>query len=107
MTWVPPRYTLHARLFPDTTLFRSGDVQTAQKCLRLHYVVRNLRLGADIGAQVDRVIGTQFGDGIAGFFVVDVEQGNLAAVRDQMLSNSEAEAGDAARDDGEIGRAHG
>jgi hypothetical protein len=65
-------------------------------------------LVGDVGAEVARVAGAEFGHGGRALVVVDVEQRDPGAARNQMLGNGQAEAGNATGDDGaHVGNLHG
>ena len=78
-------------------------VQPAEELLRGGDVGGDAGLVGDVGAEVARVGFAEFGDRGGALVVVDVEQRDLAAVGDQVLGDGEAEAGNAAGDDGADG----
>ena len=57
----------------------------------------------DVALEERGLVGAEFGDRSRAFFLVDVEQGDLAAMGDQVLGHGEAEAGNATSDDGADG----
>ncbi len=62
------------------------------------------RLIADVDVEIAGLVGTQPGNGGSALVVVEVEQGHLAALGDEVLGHGQAEAGDAASDHGTYGR---
>ncbi len=59
---------------------------------------------ADVDVEIAGVVGTQPGNGGGALGVVEVKQGHLAALGDEVLGHGQAEAGDATSDHGTYGR---
>ena len=82
-------------------------VQAAEEVLRCGDIGDDAGFVGDIGAEIACVGLAESGDGGRALVVVDVEQGDLAAMGDQVLRHREAEAGDATGDHGAgIGKLH-
>src|SRR5690606_31947318 len=74
--------------------------EAAEELARCSHVGDHAGLVADVGAEIAGLVVAQFGDGGGALVVVEIEQRDLAAVGDQVAGHGEAEAGDAAGDDG-------
>src|SRR5690606_1319534 len=77
-----------------------GDVEAAEEVLRRGDIGDDAGLVGDVGPEVADVGLAEFGDGGRALVVVDIEQGGLAAVGDQVTGHGQAEAGNAAGDHG-------
>src|SRR5690606_25698711 len=78
-------------------------VQSAQEFAGGGQVGGHAGLIGDVGGEVAGVPGAQLGDRSRALFVIEIEQRDLAAIGDEELGNTEAEAGNAAGDDGTNG----
>ena len=84
-----------------------GRIQAAQELAGCGHVRGHAFFIGDIGTEIARIAVTQFSHGCVALVVIDVEQGDLAALGDQMLRHGQAKAGNAAGDDGTgVGKLH-
>jgi hypothetical protein len=106
-SFIAPSLAQHAAGTEDAGAV-DRDVQATQEVPGGVDVGNDAGFVGDVGAEVARVRFAQFGHCGRALVVVDVEQRDLAAVRDQVPCHREAEAGDAAGDDGTgVGELHG
>ena len=83
-------------------------IQATQKIFGGGYVLAHLCFGGDIGLKEAGMLGTQFRNRRCAFVRIDIEQGDLAAVGNQVLGHGKTETGDAAGDHGaDVGELHG